>query len=153
MWGENKVSHCALKMIDPEHFFTSEVLLFFFQIPHFDANIIPSQDPLQPLQQDQPIQTSQVLINIYITLSVLKFNKSCTAKRHKHIEIYFKYDYLAFVGKVCEITIQYIFFNSLFVFSGATKGVKWMGSMKRRQNYSFLLNIGPSAMEQIMSNN
>ncbi|TKS68208.1 hypothetical protein D9C73_002269 [Collichthys lucidus] len=29
-------------------------------IPSFDANPIPSQDPLQPLQQDQPAQTSQV---------------------------------------------------------------------------------------------
>ena len=84
MWGENKytLSQCVLKTIDPEHFFTSEVLLFFFQIPHFDSNIIPSQDPLQPLQQDQHTQTNQVLIK-YITLSVLKFDKSCTAKKHK----------------------------------------------------------------------
>nr|XP_046235244.1 secretory calcium-binding phosphoprotein 5 [Scatophagus argus] len=29
-------------------------------IPSFDANPLPSQDPLQPLQQDQPTQTSQM---------------------------------------------------------------------------------------------
>ncbi|KAM9363697.1 secretory calcium-binding phosphoprotein 5 [Symphorus nematophorus] len=29
-------------------------------IPAFDANPPPSQDPLQPLQQDQPAQTSQM---------------------------------------------------------------------------------------------
>ncbi|KAM6940670.1 secretory calcium-binding phosphoprotein 5 [Xenentodon cancila] len=28
--------------------------------PSFDANAIPSQNPLQPLQQDQPTQTSKV---------------------------------------------------------------------------------------------
>ncbi|XP_042340236.1 secretory calcium-binding phosphoprotein 5 [Plectropomus leopardus] len=28
-------------------------------LPSFDANPLPSQDPLQPLQQDQPPQTSQ----------------------------------------------------------------------------------------------
>ncbi|XP_008296873.1 secretory calcium-binding phosphoprotein 5 [Stegastes partitus] len=29
-------------------------------IPSFDINALPSQDPPQPLQQDQPIQTSQM---------------------------------------------------------------------------------------------
>ncbi|KAG7485552.1 hypothetical protein JOB18_013100 [Solea senegalensis] len=29
-------------------------------IPSFDANPLPSQDPLQPLQQDQPTQTNQM---------------------------------------------------------------------------------------------
>ncbi|KAM8772985.1 secretory calcium-binding phosphoprotein 5 [Acanthopagrus schlegelii] len=29
-------------------------------IPSFDANPLPSQDPMQPLQQDQPTQTSQM---------------------------------------------------------------------------------------------
>ncbi|XP_056222948.1 WAS/WASL-interacting protein family member 1-like [Seriola aureovittata] len=29
-------------------------------IPSFDANPLPSQDPLQPLQQDQPTQINQM---------------------------------------------------------------------------------------------
>ncbi|XP_077936137.1 uncharacterized protein LOC144383164 [Gasterosteus aculeatus] len=29
-------------------------------IPSFNPNALPSQDPMQPLQQDQPIQTSQM---------------------------------------------------------------------------------------------
>ncbi|XP_068178542.1 secretory calcium-binding phosphoprotein 5 [Antennarius striatus] len=32
-------------------------------IPAFDANPLPSQDPLQPLQQDQPTPTSQTPTN------------------------------------------------------------------------------------------
>ncbi|XP_069023943.1 secretory calcium-binding phosphoprotein 5 [Embiotoca jacksoni] len=31
-----------------------------FNTPSFDANALPSQDPLQPLQQDQAAQTSQI---------------------------------------------------------------------------------------------
>ncbi|CAJ1052290.1 secretory calcium-binding phosphoprotein 5 [Xyrichtys novacula] len=33
-------------------------------IPTFDANPLPSQDPLQPLQQDQPTQTSQMPVKV-----------------------------------------------------------------------------------------
>ncbi|XP_075948100.1 uncharacterized protein LOC142950085 [Anarhichas minor] len=32
----------------------------FFQIPSFNVNAIPSQDPMQSLQHDQPTQTSQM---------------------------------------------------------------------------------------------
>lgn len=72
-------------LLDSEHFLnfsqTSHWVFTFslFQIPSFDANPLPSQDPMQPLQQDQPTQTSQVLINLYITFSVFKFDKGCTA--------------------------------------------------------------------------
>lgn len=45
---------------------SSLLLLFFLQIPSFDANPLPSQDPLPPLQQDQPTQTSQVPINLLL---------------------------------------------------------------------------------------
>uniref|UniRef100_A0A3P8TN18 Secretory calcium-binding phosphoprotein 5 n=1 Tax=Amphiprion percula TaxID=161767 RepID=A0A3P8TN18_AMPPE len=48
--------------------FSHEVLLFLFQIPTFDANALPSQDPPQPLQQDQPTQTSQVTTNLYVII-------------------------------------------------------------------------------------
>uniref|UniRef100_A0A8D0D238 Uncharacterized protein n=1 Tax=Sander lucioperca TaxID=283035 RepID=A0A8D0D238_SANLU len=53
-------------LIHSKHFFTSEVSLFYFQFPSFDANPLPSQDPMQSLQQDQPTQTSQVYFAIYI---------------------------------------------------------------------------------------
>uniref|UniRef100_A0A672YBX5 Secretory calcium-binding phosphoprotein 5 n=1 Tax=Sphaeramia orbicularis TaxID=375764 RepID=A0A672YBX5_9TELE len=33
-------------------------------IPTFDASPLPSQDPLAPLQQDQPTQTSQVPVKV-----------------------------------------------------------------------------------------
>uniref|UniRef100_A0A3B4T8I8 Secretory calcium-binding phosphoprotein 5 n=1 Tax=Seriola dumerili TaxID=41447 RepID=A0A3B4T8I8_SERDU len=43
------------------------VFFVFFQIPSFDANPLPSQDPLQPLQQDQPTQINQAIIILNIT--------------------------------------------------------------------------------------
>ncbi|XP_067442053.1 secretory calcium-binding phosphoprotein 5 [Thunnus thynnus] len=33
-------------------------------IPSFDANPLPSQDPLQPLQQDQPTQTNKMPVKV-----------------------------------------------------------------------------------------
>uniref|UniRef100_A0A3Q1FF81 Secretory calcium-binding phosphoprotein 5 n=1 Tax=Acanthochromis polyacanthus TaxID=80966 RepID=A0A3Q1FF81_9TELE len=44
------------------------ILLFLFQIPTFAANALPSQDPPQPLQQDQPTQTSQVTTSLYVII-------------------------------------------------------------------------------------
>lgn len=56
--------------------FSYYFLLFFSpQIPSFDANPLPSQDPLQ---QDQPTQTSQVPINILHQMQKC-FNKNCAA--------------------------------------------------------------------------
>lgn len=63
----------CFKYVNLIDFFT--FLPLFFQIPSFDANPLPSQGPLQPLQQDQPIKTSQVLIYIQdITLNALQLN-------------------------------------------------------------------------------
>lgn len=70
MWEKKKKKHKDVYLIASELFTFLSVLswsfTFFFQIPSFDANPLPSQDPLQPLQQDQPTQTSQVLIHLYI---------------------------------------------------------------------------------------
>ncbi|KAM9856838.1 uncharacterized protein ACBR49_000524 [Aulostomus maculatus] len=64
----------SVEVYYPYDFSQQRVLPFEFpsqnipqQIPNvraFDANPLPSQDPLQPAQQDQPPQTNQMPVNV-----------------------------------------------------------------------------------------
>ncbi|XP_068613096.1 secretory calcium-binding phosphoprotein 5 [Brachionichthys hirsutus] len=62
-------SHGLLKVSIPQPPGRQSVELYYpydfsqQRIPGFDANPLPSQDPLQPLQQDQPPPTSQTPTN------------------------------------------------------------------------------------------
>ena len=73
MWEKvfNRLIACLSRLLSP----LNKNVFSYFQIPSFDANPMPSQDPLQHLQ-DQPPQTSQVIINLYITIH---FTQSFTA--------------------------------------------------------------------------